>query len=771
MTEDAKAFLGREQPATAPVDARSLQQAGDEVFARLVDGVRDYAVFLLSPRGTIVTWNAGAQRIKGYSASEVIGKHFSIFYLPEALATGWPDEELRRSAEDGRFEDEGWRVRKDGSHFWANVVISPIFGTEHQLIGFSKITRDLTERREHENRLRISERNLRLLIDSVQDYAIFTLNPDGVITSWNLGAQRIKGYTADEAIGQHFSIFYPSQARIVNWPQEELDRARALGRLEDEGWRIRKDGTRFWANVVITSIIDEHGTLLGYSKVTRDLTERRRHEDELRERERNLRLLIDGVKDHAMFLLDPNGRIRTWNIGARRLLGYADEDAIGRHIRSLYAPRDQASGRPTAELAAAGSASFLCVEGWRCKADGAELWVEVATTALFDRRRQLQGFVQIVRDLSERLRAEALESEGRRISHFIALLSHELRNPLAPIQNAAAVLKKAIDHPDLQWCVEVIARQAGHMKRLVDDLLDVSRVTSGKVRIEKTPVDLSSVIAMAVDALRAAAAEHGHTITMHLPEAPLVVAGDATRLHQVVTNLLVNSLKFTPPQGRIDVSAQRRDGVAHVQIADNGIGMSEPLLRHAFEPFVQGAAALDRSEGGLGIGLTLVKNIVGLHDGTVTAASEGTDRGCTISLTLPLCETRQTADDAGLLAPTVHKPTKVLIVDDNQDSADSLASVLRLDGHDVHVANDGPQALTLVEQIRPAVVVLDIGLPSMNGYEVARRLKGMQANPGIRLIALTGYGQEDDLRAASDAGFELHLTKPVDPVELSRAIG
>ncbi len=639
------------------------------------------------------------------------------------------------------------------------------------MIGFSKVTRDLTERRAHEERLRSSERNLRLLIDAIQDYAIFSLNPDGVITSWNQGAQRIKGYSADEAIGQHFSMFYPPQARALNWPQEELGRARAFGRFEDEGWRLRKNGHRIWANVVISAIVDEQGTLLGYTKVTRDLTERRRHEEHLRERERNFRLLIDGVKDHAMFLLDRNGRIRTWNVGAQRVLGYTEEDAIGRDIRTLYTEKDQASGRPTAELAATSHASFLRVEGWRCKADGTELWVEVASSALFDATHQLDGFVQVIRDLTERLRAETLENEGRRISQFIALLSHELRNPLAPIQNAVTVLNKVTDNPELQWCAQVISRQAAHMKRLVDDLLDVSRITIGKIHIEDARVDLNAVIAMAVDALRAAAAEHSHTIVMHLPATLLVVQGDATRLHQVVTNLLVNAMKFTPPHGRIEVSAQVLQAMACVQISDTGIGMSDALLKHVFEPFVQGPGALDRSGGGLGIGLTLVKSIVELHGGTVTASSKGHAQGSTISLTLPLCDNGELVEETNLPPPAVRRATKILIVDDNKDSAESLALMLRLDGHEVHTANDGPQALALAEQIQPAVIVLDIGLPTMNGYEVARRLKKLRLNPDLRLIALTGYGQEDDLRAASEAGFERHLTKPVDATELSRAIG
>jgi PAS domain S-box-containing protein len=474
----------------------------------------------------------------------------------------------------------------------------------------------------------------RHLVDSVQDYAIFALDPGGFITSWNLGAQRIKGYSAAEAIGRHFSIFYLPQSIAAHWPQEELRRARALGRFEDEGWRVRKDGTHFWANVIITAIVDEHGTPLGFSKVTRDLTERRRHEEALKERERNFRLLVDGVKDHAMFLLDRQGRIRTWNIGAQRVLGYGPEEMLGRDVALLYTEHDRATGRPMVDLANADAGS-LRAEGWRQRADGTTFWAEVSITALTDEAGHSEGFVQIVRDRTERRRIEALEHEGRRINEFIALLSHELRNPLAPIQNAVGVLAHKADSPDVRWCADVIGRQTTHMKRLVDDLLDVSRITSGKIRIERHPLDLNVVVAQAVDAMRGSAAERGHTIELHLPEQPLMLLGDATRLNQVVVNLLVNALKFTPPNGRIEVKAQERGATACVQVIDNGIGMPESLLGRAFEPFVQGEGALDRREGGLGIGLTLVKSIVELHGGTVAAASRGSGHGTTVTLSLP----------------------------------------------------------------------------------------------------------------------------------------
>jgi PAS domain S-box-containing protein len=250
-----------------------------ELHRLLVERVQDYAIFALDPDGYILSWNAGAERFKGYSADEIVGRHFSIFYPEEKVAAGWPQHELREASRVGRFEDEGWRIRKDGTRFWANVVITALRGDGGQLLGYAKVTRDLTERRSGEEALRLSEERFRLLVTSVKDYAIFMLDPDGHVATWNDGAQRAKGYSADEIIGRHFSIFYPPEKVAERFPQFELREALRVGRFEDEGWRIRKDGTRFWANVVITPLYGAEGKLLGFGKVTRDLTERRAAED------------------------------------------------------------------------------------------------------------------------------------------------------------------------------------------------------------------------------------------------------------------------------------------------------------------------------------------------------------------------------------------------------------------------------------------------------------------------------------------------------------
>ncbi|RNI31873.1 PAS domain-containing sensor histidine kinase [Rufibacter immobilis] len=272
----------------------------EEKYRLMVEGVTDYAIFMLNPAGQVATWNEGAKRIKGYNASEIIGKHFSKFYSREAVQTGYPEYELKKAVEDGRFEDEGWRYRKDGSAFWANVIITAIFNADKELIGFSKITRDLTDKKKLEEQLfrinedlKESEERTRLLIDSVKDYAILMLNPDGLVVSWNSGAERIKGYKAPEILGKHFSKFYSREAMENGFPQYELAQAREKGRFEDEGWRIRKDGTAFWANVVLSPIYNSEHRLLGYAKITRDLTERRRNEDLMQKNKELLRINND----------------------------------------------------------------------------------------------------------------------------------------------------------------------------------------------------------------------------------------------------------------------------------------------------------------------------------------------------------------------------------------------------------------------------------------------------------------------------------------------
>ena len=475
----------------------------------------------------------------------------------------------------------------------------------------------------------------RRLVDSVHDYAIFLLTPTGVIATWNAGAERIKGYSAGEAIGRHFSMFYTPEALSTDWPAEELRRSAREGRLEDEGWRVRKDGTRFWANVTISPLRNEDGRLLGFSKVTRDLTQRRR--------------------------------------------------------------------------------------------------------------------------------IEALELEGRRISDFIAMLSHELRNPLAPIQNAAAILTQHELPKQAAWCVSVIDRQANHLRRLVDDLLDVSRIASGKIRIDKTVLDFAALVRDAVDAARPVIAVNRHSLDLRIAELKPQVLGDATRLTQVFVNLLNNAARYTPDGGRIEVAVEATPERVSLSVADNGVGMSQSLLQRAFEPFVQGTTRVPgRADAGLGIGLTLVKSIVEMHGGMVTAHSPGENQGATVTVSLP------TVQHGGLVLsppaglPLVTAARRIMVVDDNADGAESLAMVLRMAGHQVLVITDALEAERAAITFGPDAVLLDLGMPGIDGHELAQRLHAHPTLARTRLIAVTGYAQDGDRAATGGAGFVGHVSKPVD---------
>jgi PAS domain S-box-containing protein len=408
----------RSAPPLASRDA-ATERTSDELFRLMVENVKEYAIFMLDVRGRVTSWNAGAERIKGYSAKEIIGQHFSRFYPSEDVQARKPERELQVAAAEGRWEDEGWRVRKDGSRFWASVVITAVRSPDGELLGFAKVTRDVTQRHEMEQALRATEQRFRLIVEGAKEYALLMLDPQGLIVSWNAGAERLKGYRAEEIVGQHFSRFYPPEDVKAGKPERALQQAVADGRWEDEGWRVRKDGSRFWANVVMTALHDAQGTPLGFTKLTRDLTERRRAEGIHRQNEERLRLMVDSVKDYAIIMLDREGRVISWNAGAERTKGYRAEEILGRHFSRFYPPEDVTQGKPEWELERAVKDGQLEDEGWRVRKDGSRFWANVVITPIYDAQRILVGFAKVTRDATERRRAEA---EIRRHKGFIEQL-------------------------------------------------------------------------------------------------------------------------------------------------------------------------------------------------------------------------------------------------------------------------------------------------------------------------------------------------------------
>jgi len=606
----------------------------------------------------------------------------------------------------------------------------------------------------------LQDAHYRLMVNTTTDYAIFFIDLNGLVVSWNAGAHRLKGYEAAEIIGKPISKFYPNELIEKRWPEHELNVARTVGRMEDEGWRIRKDGTRFWANIVITRLDDEDGTPIGFSKITRDLTERRQQEEMLRHSEERFRLVVEGVHDYAIFMLDPSGCVVSWNRGAQKNKGYEASEIIGKHFSVFYPAEQKARGWPEQELQYALRDGRFEDEGWRVRKDGTRFWANVVITALKDAMGVHRGFAKVTRDLTERRRVRALEDEGRRITNFLAMLGHELRNPLAPISNAVALLEQQTNPSKvLRVSREIIARQLKQLTRLVDDLLDVGRITSGKIRLESQPVRVRDALHVAVEAIMPLSEQKGHVLQVFDQDADPWVLGDGARMIQILSNLVHNAVKFTPSGGHVSVHVTVSGHYTEILVKDDGPGIPPQQLQNVFDLFVQGEQDSARSLGGLGLGLSLVQQLVTLHGGNVSAFSTGRPgEGSEFLVQLPVIEAPQASTDRARGDDDVET---ILVVDDNQDAANTLAMLLEELGYQVSVVYSGKAAIEAVKAAPLAAVLLDIGMPDLSGLEVASLIRAEVARPPP-LIAISGYSQEGDRLSSREAGFFTHLTKPVD---------
>ena len=621
----------------------------------------------------------------------------------------------------------------------------------------------------------VEARIYKLLVEQARDYAVFMLDSEGRVQTWNLGAQRIKGYRPEEIIGRHFSVFYTPDAIARGWPQEELRLAKLEGRFEDEGWRVRKDGSRFWASVVITALRDEDGKLLGFSKITRDLTERKLQDEKLRQSEERFRLLVEGVLDYAIYMVDQDGFITSWNSGAERIKGYSREEILGKHFSRFYTREDIDAGVPWEELHKVRTSGRWQAEGWRIRKNGERFWARVTYSALANPDGSLYGFAKVTQDLSEHRRVEDLEKTARNMNEFIGMLAHELRNPLAPILTSAHAMAHlplgGAGHEELR---RTIVRQSTQLAHIVEDLVDISRITRGVISVDRRIVDMREIVEQAVETARPLIDGANHRLELSLPAARIAVKGDSARLVQVLCNLLNNSARYTPEGGLISVSVERDGAYCIVKVKDNGRGIEPNLMGRIFDMFVQGRAPIQRVDAGLGIGLALARRLAELHGGTLEASSEGAGKGSEFVLRVPV------EDDATVpppQAPAVPTPyqverdsRRVLIVDDNVDAAHSLSLLLQSIGHETCVAHDGVRALQATTEFHPDVVLLDIGMPGLDGYEVARRLRKLRERDPVRIIAVTGWNQDADRQSTHEAGFDVHLVKPVEIDTLLRVL-
>ena len=624
---------------------------GGDSYRLMIEAISDYAIYMLDTQGRVASWNPGARRFKGYTADEILGQHFSRFYTDEDRATGLPARALRTAAAEGRFEHEGWRVRKDGGRFWASVLIDPIRTAEGGLIGYAKITRDLTERRQADETLRRSQEEFRLLVQSVTDYAIYRLDRQGLVSSWNAGAQHIKGYRPEEIIGRHFSCFYPPADAAAGAPETALRIAAAEGRFESEGWRVRKSGERFWAHVVIDAIRDPTGQVIGFAKITRDVTERR----------------------EAQRALDE----------AREALFQSQKmDAIG----------------------------------------------------------QLTGGV-----------------------------AHDFNNLLMAVLGSLELLRKRMPpDPKLISLVDNATQGAQRGAALTRRMLAFARKQELVLESVSIPDLLHEMLALAQRSLGP-----GVTVELDLPPDLPPVRSDANQLEAALLNLAINARDSMGDEGVIAISATRQTVTSGsstglsagdyvcLAVRDTGEGMDEATLARATEPFftTKGVGK------GTGLGLPMVHGVTAQSGGRLILKSR-MGEGTVAELWLPVAASAAAAKAARPVeAPEHSRPMLILAVDDDDLVLMNTAAMLEDLGHEVLAARSGPEALELVRSARPIdLVITDQAMPGMTGLQLADALETIQ--PGLPVLLATGYAE---LPPGSDPEMR-RLSKPFRQSELAEAV-
>jgi len=620
-------------------------QISEDPFRLLVQSIVDYAIYMLDPSGRVTSWNAGAERIKGFNAEEVIGKHFSIFYTEGDRKRGAPDQVLETARREGRFEGEGWRVRKDGTPFWASVVVDAIKNDEGELVGFAKITRDMTEKRAQQQALLDAERHFRLLVEGVTDYAIFMLDPNGQVNSWNPGAQRIKGYEPDEIIGEHFSRFYTPEDRDTGVPNRALETARETGRYEAEGWRVRKDGTRFWASVVLDAIRDEDGQLIGFAKVTRDMTEKRE-----------------------------------------------------------------------------------------------------AQLKLGESREQL-------------FRAQKMEALGQ----LTGGLAHDFNNLLTAILGACELALRNADNPDkLRRMLDGVRNSAQRGAGLTKQLLAFARAQP----LEIKQIDLKNFFSDVTTLIRPSLRSNIELVT-EFSDQLWPVDADGGALELAILNLAFNARDAMKDGGGLRISARnvvlngepeglRGEHVA-MTVADTGTGMSPEVVERVFEPFFTTKGFGE----GTGLGLSQVFGFVKQIGGAITAESQPGE-GATFTLYLPASR-GATASETRLNGGNALG--RVLIVEDDTFVAELAAGMLTELGFESTIAHSATEALErLSNGEKPKLVFSDVIMPGgISGIELAQKVRNRF--PEMPILLTTGYSEQ----VSGSHGFPI-LQKPYEMDGLASAL-
>lgn len=787
----------RAQRAAAAVIAEQGERLRT-TLASIGDGV-----ITTDTQGRITSLNPVAEALTGWTQAEAAGQRLEdVFRIV--------NEETRQAVKNPATTalSEGVIVglanhtvllARNGVEVPIDDSAAPIRCKDGAIVGCVLVFRDVTQRRrlEKENTGRLAAARLLASIVESSDDAIVSKSLEGIIQSWNAAAERIFGYTAAEAVGRHISFLIPADR--LSEEDRIIASLKAGQRIEHyETVRVRRDGRPIHVSLTISPVKDDAGQVIGASKIVRDITDRHRAEAE----RQKFVTLVENSTDF-IGMCDLQGMPFFVNRAGLQMVGLDSLDQACRTpVRDYFFPEDQPRIMneffPSVREQGHGEIEVR----FRHFKTGAARWMAYKVLTLTDAAGQALAFATVSQDVTERRQLEDhlrklaadLSEADRRKDEFLATLAHELRNPLAPIRNALQIIRLASEREARERARTLMERQLVQMVRLVDDLLDVSRITRGKLELRRDEVPLATVLGSAVETSRPLIDQMGHTLTVTLPEQEILLDADLTRLAQVFANLLNNSAKYMDRGGHIWLSAEIDDDkvtrwqgdkvtgtedrgmslpgpVVKVSVKDAGIGIAADHLPRIFDMFAQVDRALERAQGGLGIGLTLVKRLVEMHGGRIEAQSDGPGQGSEFIVRLPVATKRAAPRPAaGQEPPAPTSALRILIVDDNRDSADSLAMLLQFMGNETRTAYDGQAGVDCAEAFRPAVVLLDIGLPKLNGYEACRHLRGRPWGKDVVLIAVTGWGQEEDRRHSREAGFDHHMVKPVDPQELMRLL-
>lgn len=733
------------------------------------------AVIEFDAETIVQRWAGEAERMFGWSEAEALGRPLRELQLVHPEDREGVQQVMARLREG--VQHVGWSNRnltKDGGVLhcsWHNSWRAGEGGAPPTVLS---MVLDITGHQRAEEALRASEERHRLLAETML-HGVVHQDADGRIIAMNPAAVRILGKSRERFLGSDSVQEAHDTLREDGspFPGEEHPSMRALRSGEAVRGVVMgvwnpQTSQRRWLRIDAVPVRRPGQRRPGeVYTVFEDITDARRAQEALSLATERFKLALTGSQI-VVFQQDLSLRY-TWihnpapGFTPAQVLG---QDDAGICERPEDAQRLHALKRKVID-SGVGERQEV-----NLRFNGVDHDYDMRVEPLRDTGRRISGIICVAVDITDRKRAErALREADRHKDLFIATLAHELRNPLAPILNAATALRaQAPADASAAQCSAVIERQVAQMARLLDDLLDVSRVASGRLLLRPEPLLLQGLIDEAVETARPLIDAAGHVLQVRLPDAALRLHGDRLRLSQVIANLLTNAAKYTHSRGRIEVQAAREDDQVVVRVSDSGIGLASEHLHSVFEMFGQVDAAIERSQGGLGIGLALAKGLVEMHGGSIRAFSEGPGRGSEFVVRLPLArDPSLQAGEAPLRRPDAVAPTpgrRILVVDDNRDAAQTLAMLLSVSGHEVQTAHDGVEALALAAAWNPEVVLLDIGLPRLNGYEVCRTLRQRQGGPGLLVVAVSGWGQDQDRRRSAEAGFDAHLVKPVQHARL-----